>query len=89
MDVRCIRILRPYADHTGDDHTIFIDEDARYALMSQWGDTVTVKGRYDVKDVKIQPLQEIDQQGFIGRANKKLIDALFIEYGEEVLLESK
>lgn len=85
MDVKCVRVLRPY-ENVQEDNTIYIDEDARYALMRQWGDTVQVKGRRDLHDVTIAPLKEMDQEGFIARANQKLIDDLYIEYGEEVLL---
>ena len=88
MDVRCIRILRPYDTESIDDNTLLIDEQARYALMKQWGEKITAKGRYDVHDVAIQPLKEMDQEGFIGRASQALIDALYIEYGEEILLEA-
>ncbi|MGM0432506.1 MAG: hypothetical protein ACQEQU_07330 [Spirochaetota bacterium] len=88
MDVRCIRILRPYEGKEAETDTIYIDEDARYALMCSWGDSVRVKGRYDVDGVQIQPLGAIDQEGFIGRASQQLIDKLYIEYGEEVILES-
>lgn len=88
MDVRCIRILRPYERGPEDDHTLYIDEEARYALMKQWGQTIKAKGRFDVSDVKIEPLDEMDQGGFIGRASQALIDRLYVEYGEEILLES-
>lgn len=88
MDVRCIRILRPYEKGPKDDNTLYIDEEARYALMKQWGETIKAKGRFDVPDVKVAPLEEMDQGGFIGRATQALIDRLYIEYGEEILLES-
>lgn len=106
MDVRCIRLLRPYDDardikavkstgdnsppqsRAGNSHVIWIDEDARYALMGQWGQKITVKGRNDVPGVEIQPLKAMDQGGFIGRASQDLMDRLYLEYGEEVLLQS-
>ncbi len=47
MDAKCVRVLRPYEEKK--EKTIYIDEDARYSLMAQWGDHVTVKGRRDVK----------------------------------------
>lgn len=87
MDTRCIRILRPYDDEKIDENTIYIDDDARYALRRQWGDTVTAKGRFVVQNVCIHPLRAMDQKGFIGRASQQLIDRLYIEYGEEILLE--
>jgi len=89
MDTRCIRVLRPYDDNGPEDgHTLYIDEDARYALMKQWGETITAKGRFDVNDIVIKPLRPMDQEGFIGRASQTLIDALYVEYGEEILLEA-
>lgn len=86
MDVKCVRILRAYEDSKDKEKTIYVDESARYALIKKWGDTVMVRGRRDVKAVMIKPLKDIDQDGYIARANQALIDELFIEYGEEVLL---
>ena len=84
MDAKCVRVLRPYEEKK--EKTIYIDEDARYSLMAQWGDRVTVKGRRDVKDVEIQPLKPMDQEGFIARMGKELLDEVYVEYGEEVML---
>ena len=86
MDVKCVRVLRPYEDTATEKQTIYIDEDARYSLIRQWNDQVMVRGRRDVKGITIKPLKESDQNGFIARAGQDLLDALFIEYGEEVLL---
>lgn len=86
MDVKCVRVLRPYNKSDEDKLILYIDEDARYSLMKNWGDTVFVKGRRDVKNVEIQPLKDIDQEGFIARAGQRMIDELFIEYGEEVMV---
>lgn len=86
MDVKCVRVLRPYNKSDEDKLILYIDEDARYSLMKNWGDTVFVKGRRDVKNVEIQPLKDIDQEGFIARAGQRMIDELYIEYGEEVMV---
>lgn len=84
MDCRCIRILRHYED-AEDENVIFIDEPARETMQVEWGDTVRVLGRKETTAV-IQPLREIDRDGFIGRVSRKILDEAFIEYGEEVLL---
>lgn len=91
MDVKCVRVLRPYDDQPRDsgeerDLVILIDEDARYALNRNWGEKVEAKGRRVITAV-IQPLAPMDQEGFIARADQAVIDALFIEYGEEVILQ--
>ncbi len=86
MDVKCVRVLRPYEDAQDEKNVIYVDEAARYALIKKWGDTVMVRGRRDVKNVQIKALKGLDQDGFIARAGEALIDELFIEYGEEVLL---
>jgi hypothetical protein len=90
MDVKCVRVLRPYdnpPEGAGIEGgmTIYIDEEARYALNKQWGDKVEAKGRRVIEAV-IRPLAPMDQDGFIARAEQAVIDALFIEYGEEILL---
>lgn len=87
MDVKCIRILRPYKDEDNNELTIYIDEQARESLSKQWGDEVEVLGRKKAI-AKIKPLNEIDQDGFIGRAGQKLIDDVYIEYGEEVFINN-
>ncbi|NLE15758.1 MAG: hypothetical protein GX626_07800 [Spirochaetales bacterium] len=86
MDVKCVRVLRSYENAKDSERVIYIDEAARYALIKQWGDSVMVRGRRDVKNVQIKALKELDQDGFIARASQALIDELYIEYGEEVLL---
>ena len=87
MDVKCVRILRPYDDQPqSGEMVIYIDEDARYALNREWGATVQALGRREVA-VTIASLKAMDQQGYIARAGQKLIDALFIEYGEEIILQ--
>jgi hypothetical protein len=86
MDVKCVRVLRTYEDAQDTKKVIYVDEAARYSLIKQWGETVIVRGRRDVKDVVIKPLQALDKDGFIDRASQALIDELYIEYGEEVLL---
>lgn len=86
MDVKCVRVLRPYEDQPSqEDMTIYIDEDARYALGRDWGTTALALGRREVK-VTIAPLKALDQEGYIARASQALIDALYIEYGEEIIL---
>ena len=90
MDVKCVRVLRPYDNlpenaSRHDEMVIYIDEDARYALNKKWGDRVEAKGRRTIQ-ATIQPLAPMDQEGFIARADQAVIDALFIEYGEEILL---
>lgn len=86
MDVKCVRVLRPYDNKPSKGPGIlYIDEAARYALNKNWGDTVEVQGRRKMTAV-IQPLGDMDQDGFIARAGQEVIDALFIEYGEEVLM---
>lgn len=86
MDVRCVRVLRSYEEADAHERAIYVDEAARYALIKQFGDRISVRGRRDAKDVVIKPLREIDQEGFIARANQNMIDELYIEYGEEVFL---
>ena len=87
MDVKCVRVLRPYEDQSqGGEMTIYIDEDARYALNREWGATVQALGRREVT-VTIAPLKDMDQQGYIARAGQALVDALYIEYGEEIILQ--
>ena len=87
MDVKCVRVLRPYDDAPPSGAmTIHIDEDARYALNRDWGATVQALGRREAT-LTIAPLQAMDQQGYIARASQAVIDALFIEYGEEIILQ--
>lgn len=86
MDTKCVRVLRPYEEADNQKRVIFIDEDARYSLMRHWGDKVNIKGRFDVKNVEIQPLKEMDQGGFVARMGKALLDEVYVEYGEEVML---
>ena len=85
MDVKCVRVLRPYEDESADDNTIYIDEDARYALNKKWGENALAQGRRQVT-VTLAPLKDMDQQGYIARAGQAVIDALYIEYGEEIIL---
>ena len=84
MDVKCVRVLRPYEDDN-DEGSIYIDREAQCSLNKNWGEVVEAMGRRKIK-VAIKPLRELDQDGFIARAGQKVIDALFIEYGEEILL---
>ena len=86
MDAKCVRVLRPYEEADNQKRVIYIDEDARYSLMRKWGETINIKGRRDVKNVEIQPLKEMDQEGFIARMGKALLDEVYVEYGEEVML---
>ena len=86
MDVKCVRVLRPYEDETpAEPLTLYIDEDARYALNLDWGAQAVALGRREIK-VTIAPLRALDQEGYIARGGQALIDALFIEYGEEIIL---
>ncbi|MDL2260377.1 hypothetical protein LJB99_05850 [Deltaproteobacteria bacterium OttesenSCG-928-K17] len=85
MDVKCVRVLRAYDEAKNEDGAIYVDEDARYALNKQWGEVIEVQGRRKAK-LAIKPLAAMDQEGFIARASQKVIDDLFIEYGEEVFL---
>ena len=86
MDVKCVRVLRPYENETAPaEATLYVDEDARYALNRDWGATARALGRREV-NVTLAPLKGFDQQGFIARGDQALIDALMIEYGEEIIL---
>jgi hypothetical protein len=86
MDVKCVRVLRPYENQTpGDPLTLWVDEDARYALNRDWGAKAVALGRREVT-VTLAPLKGMDQEGYIARGSQALIDALYIEYGEEILL---
>lgn len=86
MDVKCVRVLRPYEDGgPAADKTLYIDEEARYALNRAWGNEAVALGRREVT-VTIAPLKTMDQGGYIARAGQALIDALYIEYGEELIL---
>lgn len=86
MDVKCVRVLRPY-ENEGllEEMALYIDEDARYALNREWGSAAEALGRQKAA-VTIRPLKAMDQEGFIARGSQALIDALAIEYGEEVIL---
>lgn len=85
MDNKCIRVLRPYTIEDNDQMVIYIEDQARKELSSNWGDRVEILGRKKVI-AEIQPLKDLDKDGLIGRAGQRLIDELYIEYGEEVLL---
>lgn len=86
MDVKCVRVLRPYENETPNDPlTLFVDDDARYALNREWGEKAVALGRREVT-VTLAPLKAMDQEGYIARAGQALIDALYIEYGEEIIL---
>lgn len=84
MDAKVVRALRPYEEKK--EKKIYIDEDARYSLMVEWGDKITVSGRFAVKGVEVQPLKPMDQEGFVARLGKELLDEVYVEYGEEVML---
>lgn len=86
MDAKCVRVLRLHPAADQEKRAIYIDEDARYSLMAQWGDKICIKGRLDVKGVEVQPLEAMDQNGFIARASQMLLDELYVDYGEEVML---
>lgn len=86
MDIKCIRVLRPYNDEKEEDRTIYIEDRAREDLTANWGDEIQILGRKKVI-ARIQPLKDMDKDGLIGRAGQDLIDELYIEYGEEVLLD--
>jgi hypothetical protein len=88
MDVKCVRVLRPYEGTDASERVIYIDEDAKYSLIREWGSKIMVRGRFDAKEVEIRPLKAFDQQGFIARASQSIIDEAYIEYGEEVQLIS-
>lgn len=84
--MKCVRVLRPYEGHVDNgEMEIYIDEEARYALNKKWGETVEAKGRRTIM-AAIRPLAPMDQEGFVARASRSVIDALYIEYGEEILL---
>lgn len=84
MDAKCVRVLRPYEEKK--EKVIYIDEDAKYSLLAEWGDKISVSGRFMVKGVEIQPLKPMDQDGFVARMSKVLLDEVYVEYGEEVML---
>lgn len=86
MDVKCVRVLRPYEDlESTPELTMYIDESARYALNRAWGSTAVALGRREA-EVTIRPLKGLDQEGYIARADQAVMDALYIDYGEEVIL---
>ncbi len=85
MDVKCVRVLRPYEEAADDGRTIYVDEAARYALNRPWGAQAVALGRREAT-VTLAPLEPMDQDGYIARAGQALIDALLIEYGEEIIL---
>jgi len=86
MDVKCVRVLRPYEDlEPTRELTLYIDEPARYALNRFWGDTAVALGRREAT-VTIRPLRDLDQEGYIARADQAVLNALYIEYGEEIIL---
>jgi len=87
MDNKCVRVLRPYCEDDNDKMIIYIEDKARAELSCHWGDKVEVLGRRKAV-AQIQPLKGFDKDGFIARAGKRLIDELYIEYGEEVLISS-
>lgn len=85
MDVKCVRVLRPYENEEAEEMALYVDEDTRYALNREWGASAEAFGRRKCA-VTIRPLRAMDQEGFIARGSQALIDALAIEYGEEVIL---
>jgi len=85
MDNKCVRILRPYCEDDNHKMLIYVEDKVRVELSCNWGDKVEVLGRKKAV-AQIQPLKDLDKDGFIARAGKRLIDELYIEYGEEVLI---
>ena len=85
MDARNVKILPPYPDEAFPNDTIYIDEAARYALHASWGDRVKLVGRREF-EAKIAELRGYDQGAQICRMNDKLMDAIFSEIGDQLLL---
>ena len=85
MDLKCVRVLRPYENEKASEPTIYIDEATRYSLNKQWGQKVEASGRRKIEAI-IKPLKALDADGYIASADQKVIDALYIEYGEEIML---
>lgn len=85
MDNKCIRMLRPYNEEDNPKMVLYIEDRAREELSANWGDKVEILGRKKAI-AEIQPLEDLDKDGLIGRGGQRLMDELYIEYGEEVLL---
>lgn len=88
MDVKNVRVLKPYEDSNDSEPTIYIDEEARFALAVQWGEKVEVVGRRKCEAI-VKALKEIDCGVQIARVNAALLQAAKVELGEEVLLQNE
>lgn len=87
MDTRNVRLLKAYPGGC-EDGTIYVDENARAALSTQWGDEVRAIGSRPVL-LKLAPLQEEDTDAYVARVTRKTIEELECVYGDEVLLYNK
>ncbi len=85
MDTKHVRVLRLNKE-TEDGKVIYVDNSCIYSLRVEVGDKITVVGKRTVKDVEVRLLPDCDQDGYIARIGKNLLEELYLEYGEEVLL---
>lgn len=85
MDPRNVRIMKPYADGSCKDDTVYIDEAARDALNIPWGGKCLVIGRRRTS-AEVEPLRDEDQLSFNIRMNESMRDRIYCEVGDECLL---
>ncbi len=87
MDTKHVRVLR-LVDNMEDGKVIYVDSSCLYALRVNENAKVTVMGKRTVKDVIVKLLPKYDEDGYIARVGQALLDELYLEYGEEVLIHS-
>ncbi len=87
MDTKHVRLLR-LIDEMEDGNIIYVDESCLYSLRITEGEKAVVVGKRTVKDVEVRLLPKFDQDGYIARVGKNLLDKLYLEYGEEVLIHT-
>lgn len=85
MDPRNVRIMKPYADGSCANGTVYIDELARDALHLAWGEEILVVGRRR-HPAKIAPIREEDGEAQAIRMNQDMLDKVYCCVGDEVLL---
>lgn len=85
MDSRNVRVMKAYECADQKSLHIFIDEEAKKTLMTDWEGEILIKGRQDVKAI-IKPLESFDQNAYVARITPALKEQLMVDYGENLLL---
>lgn len=86
MDTRCVRVMPMYED-VDETNLVLVDE-AAFRSMGLQPDAdikVRVLGRNEA-EAKVGLLRDIDKNCFVARATQDVIDAAYVEYGEEVFV---